>query len=352
MKMQPKERVTLALNWQEPDRPPIQIYLTPEIEARLKERFPGRDLDEVFGVDFRFVSPEWRGPVTPTTAEGVFYDVWGIGYRNAAYEFGTYPEACDLSLARITTMDEFARYPWPSVDDYDFSTLEAQCDRVRDFCVCLGGAGIPDIVNGVSRGRGMEQVLTDIALDDEVGLAIIDRRVDFYYAFLERGLQAARGKVDLVCLGEDCGTQKGRLVSPATFDRAFRPRLEKFYDLAHAYGAKAMMHSCGDTSDLQPTFIDMGLDVLDAMQPEPPGMRDIERLRGMTRGKLAYCGLISTQETLPRGTVAQCRAEARHRLDVIARGGGYVFAPAHCIQPDTPIENVLAVFEEALGHTL
>ncbi|MDW8226582.1 MAG: uroporphyrinogen decarboxylase family protein, partial [Anaerolineales bacterium] len=96
-------------------------------------------------------------------------------------------------------------------------------------------------------------------------------------------------------------------------------------------------------------FIDMGLDILDAMQPEPPGMRDIERLRAMTRGKLVYCGLISTQETLPHSTVAQCRAEARHRLDVIAQGGGYIFAPAHCIQPDTPIENVLAVFEEALG---
>jgi uroporphyrinogen decarboxylase len=62
--------------------------------------------------------------------------------------------------------------------------------------------------------------------------------------------------------------------------------------------------------------------------------------------------LISTQQTLPHGTVADCRREARHRLDVIARGGGYIFAPAHCIQPDTPIENVLAVYEEALGRKL
>ena len=123
-------------------------------------------------------------------------------------------------------------------------------------------------------------------------------------------------------------------------------RLEKFYDLAHEYDAKAMMHSYGDTSDLQPTFIDMGLDILDAMQqPEPPGMR----LRRMTQGKLVYCGLISTQDTLPHGTVEQCRAEARQRLDVLAHGGGYFFAPAHCTQPDTPLENILAVFEEALG---
>ena len=107
------------------------------------------------------------------------------------------------------------------------------------------------------------------------------------------------------------------------------------------------MHSCGDTHDLMPTFIDMELDVLDAMQPEPPGMH-AETIRKMCKGKLAFCGLISTQNTLPFGTVEQCRAEARHRLDVVAKGGGYIFSPAHCIQPDTPLENVLVIYEEAL----
>src|SRR5207247_325690 len=121
----------------------------------------------------------WKGRLQPTH-HGIFYDVWGIGYRNAMYEFGTYPEACDLALGRITTMDEFNAYPWPDIDDYDFSTIEAQCDQYLDFAVCVGDAGMPDIVNGVSRGRGMEQVLIDIAGDDEVGMAIIDKRVDFY----------------------------------------------------------------------------------------------------------------------------------------------------------------------------
>ena len=141
------------------------------------------------------------------------------------------------------------------------------------------------------------------------------------------------------------------MVSPGDFDNVFYPRLKKFYDLAHHYGAKAMMHSCGDTHELMPTFIGMGLDILDAMQPEPRGM-DPETIRKLCKGRLAFCGLISTQQTLPYGTVEQCRAEARHRLDVIARGGGYIFAPAHCIQPDTPLENILAVFEEALGKKL
>lgn len=345
-----KERVKISLDWVQPDRAPVQIYTTPEINEKLKKHFNNQNLLEILGIDFRTVGASWLGK-NKESKNGINYDLWGVGYRSQKNEFGTYEEACDLSLAKIKTMDDFVKYPWPNINDYDFSTIEEQCIRNKDFAICVGGAGIPDIVNGVSRGRGMEQVLMDIALQDEVGMAIIDKRVDFYYEYIKRCLESARDKIDIVCLGEDCGTQKGRLVSPNLFEKVFIPRLKKFYDLAHQYGAKAMMHSCGDTSDIMLTFIDMGLDVLDAMQPEPPGMEP-ERIRNLCYGKLAFCGLISTQRTLPYGTVEECRAEARHRLDVIGKGGGYIFAPAHCIQPDTPIENVVAIFEEALGHSL
>jgi uroporphyrinogen decarboxylase len=109
-----------------------------------------------------------------------------------------------------------------------------------------------------------------------------------------------------------------------------------------------MLHSRGSTRMLQPRLIEMGLDVLDAVQPEPEGM-DPEELKREFGCRLTFCGMISTQHTLPHGTPEQCRAEARHRLDVIGRGGGYIFAPAHAIQPDTPLENILAIYEEATG---
>ena len=349
--MTSKQRVLTSLAWHEPDRVPIQTYLTPEIAERLRQHFGGRDVRECLSVDFRSVGPAWHGKVKEPH-DGIHYDLWGTGYRTVQHgSGGAYSEAAILPLADLKTMDDVERYPWPSPDDYDYSVIPAQCERVTDFAVCLGGAGDPDIVNGVSRGRGMAQVLMDIALRDEVGLAIIDHRVDFCYEVLRRGLEAADGNVDILCTGEDCGNQNGRMVSPRDFDEVFRPRHQRFFDLAHAFGAKAMMHSCGDTHDIMPTFIDMGLDVLDAMQPEPAGM-DPETIRDLCKGKLAFCGLISTQKTLPYGTVAECRAEARHRLDVIGKGGGYIFSPAHCIQPDTPLENVLAVYEEALGTEL
>ena len=345
MQITSKERVKISLRWKEPDRVPIQLYTTPEIHKKLTDHFGGKDILEVLGVDFREIWGRWRGKVKERQ-DDVFYDMWGVGYRNQSFGLGEYEEAYDLALARIKTMDDVLKYPWPDPKDWDFSSFAQQCEQYKNYAICLGGAVIPDIVNGVSRGRGMEQVLIDIITKDEVGVAIIDKRVDFWYDYIKRGLEAAKGKVDIVCLGEDCGNQNGRMFSPEVFNRFFVPRLKKFYDLAHEYGAKAMMHSCGDTHEIMPTFIDMGLDILDAMQPEPKGMNP-EKIRIMCYGRLAFCGLISTQETLPHGTVEQCRAEARHRIDVIGKGGGYIFSPAHCIQPDTPLENILAIYEEA-----
>ena len=350
--MTSKERVLTAVAHQEPDRVPIQIYLTPEIQKKLMAHFDHSnpmELYETFGVDFRSVGPSFKGTLPPVPEGCDIVDEWGVGYVMFDHGHGgAYPEAHHLALAEITTMEQFESHPWPQIEDYDFSALEAQCDAVRDYAIMAGNAGIPDIVNGVGRGRGMEQVLLDIMTEDPVGMAIIDKRCDFQYELCRRTLEAANGKIDILGLGEDTGNQNGPMFPPPVFDAFFRPRIQRFIDLAHEFGCKAMMHSCGDTSMLQGRFVEMGLDILDAMQPEPPGM-DPERIKREYGDKLTLCGLISTQQTLPFGTVEECRAEARHRLDVIAKGGGYIFAPAHCIQANNPVENVLAVFEEALG---
>ena len=348
-----KERFRLCVSHQQPDRPPIQYYATPEFDARLRDCLGGREPVEALDVDFRTVAPR---PLRPSRAPApgsrvAFYDEFGVGYSMQRYEGGEYPEAYDLPFARMETMDEVVAYPWPSPDDWEYEGVAAAADALGDMVVCCGSAGIPDIINGVSRGRGMERVLCDIATEDEVGVANIDRRVDYYHEWLRRCLEAARGRIDVVCLGEDLGNQNGPMVSLPMFDRFFRPRLQRFIDLAHHYGCRAMLHSCGSTRRLHSRFIEMGLDILDAMQPEPVG-QDPEEIKRESGDRLTLCGLISTQRTLPFGTVEECRAEAEHRVRVIGRDGGYIVAPAHCIQPDTPVENVIAAYEVALGHAL
>jgi uroporphyrinogen decarboxylase len=346
--MTSKERVRAAVNHQQPDRVPIQVYLTPEIAKRLMDHFNKEDLLTVLGVDFRHVAPRYVGPERSIPSACSHVDEWGTGYKMIRFETGEYPEATYLPFAEMTTLEQVEAHPWPTLDDYDFSGIERQCDQLREFAVCCGGAGTPDIVNGVSRGRGMERVIIDIATEDPVGVAIIDKRCDVLHERCHRTLEAANGKIDILCLGEDCGNQAGPMFPPEIFNAFFRPRLKRFYDLAHEFGAKAMMHSCGNTRKLMPTFIGMGLDILDAMQPEPPGMVP-EEIKAQFGDRLTFCGLISTQKTLPFGTESECRAEARHRIEVVGKGGGYIFSPAHCIQPDTPLANVLAIYEEALG---
>ncbi len=349
--MTSKERVMTSLNWQEPDRVPVQTYLTPEIQQQLTDHFGGRDVFECLGVDLRGVHPVYKGKAKEPYGP-YFFDYWGVGYELVDnHAGGLYPEARLLPLAELYTMDDVRNYAWPNPDDFDYSHFAEQCEQFKDFAIFTSDASVPDIVNGVSRGRGMERVMVDVLVQDEVGMAIIDKRCDILHEVYRRALEAAQGKINILCLGEDMGNQRGRMVSPEVFEAVFRPRLQRFIDLAHHYGAKAMMHSCGDTHEIQPTLIEMGLDVLDAMQPEPAGM-DPETIRRQCKGRLAFCGLISTQDTLPFRSVEACRAEARHRLDVIAGGGGYIFSPAHCIQANTPLENVLAIYEEALGTKL
>ncbi|HOZ45425.1 MAG TPA: uroporphyrinogen decarboxylase family protein [Candidatus Hydrogenedentes bacterium] len=346
--MTSKERVLAAINHEQPDRVPIQTYLTPEIHKVLVDHFGTNDILPILGVDFRGVGPRFVGEPKPIPEGCQFVDEWGTGYKTIQFETGAYEEASYLPLAELETLDDVEAYPWPTADQFDFSGIEAQCDALKDFAICCSGAGTPDIVNGVSRGRGMERVMMDIMIEDPVGVAIIDKRCDTLYERCRCTLEAGNGKIDILCTGEDCGCQAGPMFPLEVFDRFFRPRLKRFYDLAHEFGAKAMMHSCGNTRKLMPRFIEMGLDVLDAMQPEPPGMVP-EEIKAEFGDKLAFCGLISTQQTLPFGTEADCRAEARHRLEVMTPNGGYIFSPAHCIQSDTPLRNVLAIYEEALG---
>ncbi|MBI2842588.1 MAG: hypothetical protein HYX78_04235 [Armatimonadetes bacterium] len=346
-----KERVKLAVSHVEPDRAPIHFYAVPEIRFAIEDYFGTREIEDILQVDFRYVSPA-GGPVprSPEPGSGIDkYDEWGTGYTLVPNNTGgAYYESTELPLARITSMDEALAYPWPDPNDFDYSVIPEQIERVRDYAVCVGSPRVPDIINGMGRSRGMDQVLIDIITEDEVGIALIDARVNYYYEWCKRCLEVGSGKIDILQIGEDLGNQNGPTISPACFESFFRPRLQKFFDLAHNYDAIVMLHSCGSTRLLQPQLIEMGLDILDSVQPEPVGMNPTE-LKAEFGDRLTYCGLMSVQSTLPHGTEEQCRAEARHRLDFIARGGGYIFAPAHNIQADTRIENILAIYEEATG---
>ncbi len=296
------------------------------------------------GTDIRYVNPPYIGPPLLTFDDGSSPNLWGIRRRPMANEYGEYAEPIGLPYAAWSTPEEAQRFSWPDPDWFDYSAIPAACAKHPDLAIAAGGTYVQDFINGVAFGRGVEQVLLDIATDDPVLLCIVERRHRFYMAYIERILDAARGRIDFVLCGDDFGSQRGLLISPASFDRLFAAKKKELFDLVHSYGAKVSHHCCGSSRALIPRFIELGMDALQTIQPQAAGMNPYE-LKAAFRGQIALHGAVDVQGWLQRANPQEIEAETNHLMDEVGAGGGFILAPSHNIQPDAPLENVLAVYE-------
>ena len=243
-------------------------------------------------------------------------------------------------------MDEIDAWPMPDPDDFDYARVPDQCARFDEFALAAGGDGTVDIINQTGMLRTMEQTLVDLATDDPAGLRLIDKRVDIQYEITRRTLAAAGGRIDILRIGEDLGTQIGPLVSPKIYREQIRPRHQKFVDLARSYGLPVMIHSCGSSSWAFEAMIEMGIGVVDTLQPEAAQMAPAY-LKERFGGRLAFHGCISTAGPVAYGTAAETAADVRQTLEIMMPGGGYLLSPTHALQDNSPTENVLALYEAA-----
>jgi uroporphyrinogen decarboxylase len=178
----------------------------------------------------------------------------------------------------------------------------------------------------------------------QVAHAILSKIRGFYLLYLERILEAARAKIDIVLTGDDFGAQNGPLISPAMWLTFIQPVFAEYIRLIHGYGARAMHHTCGSVAEIIPDMIACGLDVLQSIQPEAAGM-SLRDLKAAFGGQLCFHGGISIQRTMPFGTPDEIRQEVRRIADVVGSDGGYILGTAHNIQADTSVENVQALME-------
>lgn len=347
--MSSKERVISAVNLLETDRLPLGYISTTEVDDRLKNHFKTDSMDtvlEALNVDIRVINAEYKGPELRTWPDGRFENFWGQIKKPIQNEAGTYFESVEFPYAEFQTLEDVEKFKWPKIEWFDFSGIEASIEKYKDYAIVFGYPGLMDLINGTSGGRGVEKVMFDIALEDPIGFACMDKRFECCYKLAEKALQTARGKIDIVWIGDDYGSQNGLLMNPNTWKKLFYPKLRKFCSLVHDYGAKVMLHSCGSTRRILPEIIDAGVDIYDTVQPEAKDM-DFESLYGEFGDRIAMHGSISTQKTLPFGTVEDVRKEVQSRIDVVAKHGGLIIAPAHNFQPDTPVENIIALYEQA-----
>ena len=174
----------------------------------------------------------------------------------------------------------------------------------------------------------------------------IDRRLAVQLEVTRRVLEAAEGRVDFVWMGEDLGSQNGPLISVDLYRRHLRPRHQRIADLARSFGLPVMIHSCGSSSWAFADFIEMGIAAVDTLQPEAANMSPAY-LKSTFGDRLAFHGCISTAGALSFGTAGDVRRDVAATLACMMPGGGYCLAPTHSIQDNSPVENVLAMYEAA-----
>ncbi|HBG26212.1 MAG: hypothetical protein A2Y10_08940 [Planctomycetes bacterium GWF2_41_51] len=344
--MTPRERVKAAFAFEQPDCTPCDYFGTPEIHAGLMKHFGISSISQIYDclqTDIRYVNPPYIGPKQPKYDDGSIIDIWGIIKKPMPNEYGEYAEPVNLPFAKWQTVEEAENYNWPSPDWYDYVAIPALCEQYPDHAIATGSFGVQDFINQVAYGRGVEQVLIDIATENPVYMFIVQKRRKFFFEHIERILKAAKGRIDLVLCGDDFGTQRAPLISPATFDKIFAPLKKEFFDMVHSYGAKVSHHSCGSTRQLFPSFIKAGMDALQTIQPQAAGMNPYE-LKKEFGGKIVLHGAVDAQGWLQKATIVEVENEVNNLMDIVGKNGGYVLAPSHNIQPDTPIENVLEIY--------
>jgi uroporphyrinogen decarboxylase len=347
-----RERVRLALEHQETDRIPIAMVCSGinsparEALADYLRRERGLNLQAWLDsfIDIRQVGPTYVGPPL-----GPGEDVWGV--RRVAMPNpagGSYDEIEGYPLAQAEDPGDLEKHRWPSVEWFDYSVLPgriaaAQADGERCLMVTNG-----NLFETSWYMRGFQRMFMDMLLNPELFHAIISRVTDFYVAHFRAMLAAAGGAVDLAFTADDIAGQNGLLMSLDMWETFLKPYHVRLNAAIHAFGTKVIYHTDGGAMEAAEGLIDMGIDVLQALQFSARGM-DPAELKLRFGDRLCFEGGVSVQTTLPFGTPDEVRAEVEELIAVLGQGGGYILGPSHAIQAGTPPENVVAMFDTALN---
>jgi uroporphyrinogen decarboxylase len=350
--MSAKERVQKTFAHEKTDRVTIGYEANAGIHRRLMDVLGIQENNEegllrALGVDYRGVGAPYTGkPLFPEVPNRRRDQLEGCVMRWVEHSSGGYWDFCDFPL-KDADDEAFATFPIPNPDDFDYDTALDQAKAIgRDYGVYIGGGGTPDVINSNGRIMGMEDVLCHLQTRDEAAMAFMHRRADFQFKNLERLLDKCRDYIDFIWFGEDLGTQHAPMISRELYREVIKPIHRKFFELATAYGKPSIVHTCGSSSWVYEDFIEMGVTGVEALQPEAANMSP-EYLKAHFGNRLCYRGCISTAGPLAFGTAEEVREYVRHTLEIMMEGYGYHFAPTHAIQDNSPVENVVAMYQAA-----
>ena len=342
--MNSKQRVQAALKHQPTDRVPIFMWFHPSTAERLTRLLdiPPSALNEVMSNDIRqaWVNNNYAMEGITHQKDGESHtDYWGIRWvRQFLFnQIANYP------LINANS-DELLGYEFPY--NHIENLLQAMEPILADYRECFIGCDVsPCAFEMYWRLRGMENTLLDMATDTEIAHQMLARCVDFSIVLAEKAIQ--RFPLDWLWTGDDVASQQAMMMSPKTWRSLIKPELARIFAIGKQHHLWVAYHCCGALRPIIPDLIEIGLDVLNPVQGNCPGMEPLELKREFGE-KITFMGGLDTQYLLPYGTVDQVRQETERLIDGMTQGGGgYILAASHTIPPETPDENIFALYASA-----
>jgi len=339
--MNSKQRVYTALNFQEPDRVPRFVWLGTGTIKILTEKYgiSPLELDLRFGNDILQTWVSINGEMSREVPEGLeFVDEWGITWkREGFYNMVTGHPLKGKDIGFIKN------YPLP--DPYSGKRYEYLEYLLKEYGdrYFIGADVSGSLFEPAYHLRNMEDLMIDMALEDEAVDVLLDRLADFTTAV---SVECVRRGVDWVWLGDDLGSQKGMMMSPDTWRKYFKPRMKHIIDAIRAVKKDVFIayHSCGSMYPVIDDLVEIGINVLNPIQESAEGM-DQERIKREFGDRLTLMCGVDTQQFLINATPEQVREKTREIVKNLGYNGGFIFAASHHIQQDTPEENIQALFE-------
>jgi len=346
--MQPRDRVFAALRGRVADKVPREMGFTPPVLEEFHRRTGATDPADYFDFEVRTVSlAPTRRQVDFSPYLGFLHpkarvNEWGIGHvPGSMYHFEDYVHP----LRNVSSPEELADYPFADVTaDYRYEGLAEKVAHWhrRGYAV---QADIPHYSGTLFECawilRGLENLLADFLLHPKLAASLLDWLTA---SGMESATRLVRAGVDILLTGDDVGTQRGMMMSPALWRKWLKPRLVEIIATAKGVNSELLVfyHSDGNIEPIIPELIEIGVDILNPVQPE---CMDPARLKREYGNDLAFWGTIGTQTTMPLGTPEEVKATVRERIETVGQGGRLLLAPTHVIEPDVPWENILAFFE-------
>ncbi|MGC8777740.1 MAG: uroporphyrinogen decarboxylase family protein [Candidatus Caldatribacteriaceae bacterium] len=354
--MTPRERFLKAIHFEEGDRVPTFTTLTPQVAEKfaailhlpleLEDSFLSTRISHTqillhLGNDAVGIGPgRGKNGETRFQSDGTLIDEFGLVYQSV----GFYDEVIKRPLAHAETPEDVLHYHLPPpLDPQRWERAATQIQRYSSSYAIIGDleATIFELSWNLV---GLEKFLMDLALGKAYVLTLLDRVMEEYA--LPCGRKMVALGVDVLWAGDDFGTQQGMLIAPEVFRKHFKPRYQYLFQMWKRENPELRIayHSCGSILPIIPDLFEIGLDILNPIQPQAKGM-DLGKLKKEWQGKLVLFGGVDEQEVLPFKSPSEVKEEVKRRIQEAGKGGGYIIAPSHNIQPDTPVANLLAYFE-------